>query len=277
LAAAGRFILVDAMRGLGIRFVMGVAASAAVVASMPAFADDWPGVEILPPDKGLVMVAVPGGCFQMGDFLGEGDDNEQPRHRVCVKDFRIGKYPVTQTEWIQVMGRNPSAYDSCGIGYCPVENVSWNDAQEFIRRLNERGTAKYRLPTEAEWEYAARSGGKDEKWAGTSDPKKLVEYAWYAANADWQTHRVGEKKPNGLGLYDMTGHVWQWTSDWYAPDYYAKSPEQDPQGPATGTQRVLRGGFWGSLDNMARTTRRIGLAPQTHSPGYGFRLVQVSP
>jgi formylglycine-generating enzyme required for sulfatase activity len=255
--------------GVGGAVVLGVAA--------PAFADDWPPESAIPPEKGMVMVTVRGGCFTMGDFVGEGEDNEKPTHRVCVHDFKIGKYPVTQTEWIQVMGHNPSAYDSCGVGYCPVENVSWNDAQEFIRRINQRGAPKYRLPTEAEWEYAARSGGKDEQWAGTNDPKKLVDYAWFGANANYQTHRVGEKKPNGIGLYDMTGNVWEWMSDWYAPDYYARSPEHDPQGPASGTQRVLRGGFWGSLDDMARTTRRVGLAPTTRSPGYGFRVVQTQP
>jgi sulfatase modifying factor 1 len=265
------------MNTMRIRLSMGWVAAAVVCAAAPALADDWPAETAKTPDKGLAMVAVRGGCFTMGDFAGVGDDNELPTHRVCVGDFRIGKYPVTQTEWIQVMGHNPSAHDSCGVGYCPVENVSWNDVQAFIGRLNQRGKAKYRLPTEAEWEYAARSGGKDEQWAGTSDPKRLVEYAWFLGNADWQLHRVGEKKPNGVGLHDMTGNVWEWTADWYAADYYAKSPEQDPQGPPSGSLRVLRGGFWGSLDGLARTTRRVALAPQTKSPGYGFRLVQVAP
>jgi formylglycine-generating enzyme required for sulfatase activity len=149
--------------------------------------------------------------------------------------------------------------------------------QEFLKRLNARSSAKYRLPTEAEWEYAARSGGRNEIWAGTNDPKRLVDFAWFAPNAGYQTHRVGTKKPNGLGLYDMTGNVWQWTADWYAPDYYESSPEQSPTGPPSGSRRVLRGGFWGNLDHMVRTARRIGLSPDVRSPGYGFRLVQIAP
>ena len=125
-----------------LRLLAGVGATVAACMSAPAFADDWPAESAIPPEKGMVMVQVRGGCFTMGDFLGQGDDNEKPTHRVCVGDFKMGKYPVTQTEWIQVMGRNPSAYDSCGVGYCPVENVSWNDAQEFIRRINQRGAPK---------------------------------------------------------------------------------------------------------------------------------------
>jgi len=249
----------------------------AACALTSAFADDWPSDTIFPQDTALEMVPVPGGCYAMGDFTGKGDPDERPVHRVCVKDFVIGKYPVSQFEWIGIMGRNPSAYDTCEYGMCPVENVSWNDVQEFLKRLNARSSAKYRLPTEAEWEYAARSGGRNEIWAGTNDPKRLVDFAWFAPNAGYQTHRVGTKKPNGLGLYDMTGNVWQWTADWYAPDYYESSPEQSPTGPPSGSRRVLRGGFWGNLDHMVRTARRIGLSPDVRSPGYGFRLVQIAP
>ena len=250
---------------------------AAVVGAAPlAVADDWPASTIAPPPKGFVMVKVPGGCYDMGDSLGSGEDNERPKHRVCVKDFLIGKFPVSQSEWIQVMGKNPSAYDSCG-GSCPVESVSWTDIQEFLRRLNARGAAKYRLPTEAEWEYAARSSGKADAWAGTSNPAELGEYAWFLDNASFQPHPVGKKKPNGLGLYDMSGNVWQWTSDRYAANYYLSSPERDPAGPAAGRLRVLRGGYWGDPDEMMRTTRRIALAPDARGPGYGLRLVQRAP
>jgi formylglycine-generating enzyme required for sulfatase activity len=221
------------------------------------------------------MVRIPGGCYEMGDFLGIGEDNEKPKHQVCVKTFLIGKYPVSQMEWIQAMGGNPSAYRDCG-GSCPVENVSWNDIQEYLRRLNSRGGAKYRLPTEAEWEYAARSGGKVEAWAGTNDATELAAYAWFIENASFQTHPVGGKKPNGLGLYDMTGNVWEWTSDRYSASYYANSPKQDPTGPAAGNLRVLRGGYWGDPDQLMRTTRRIALPPNARGPGYGVRLVEMN-
>jgi formylglycine-generating enzyme required for sulfatase activity len=155
---------------------------------------------------------------------------------------------------------------------CPVENVSWNDVQEFIRRLSERTGKTYRLPTEAEWEYAARSGGRNEKWAGTSDEKELGDYAWFYANASFSGHPVGLKKPNGLGLYDMTGNVWEWMSDWYDEGYYAKSPRDEPNGPISGRTHVLRGGYWGDLSSFVRVARRIGLDPAARAAGYGVRL-----
>jgi sulfatase modifying factor 1 len=254
-----------------------VMAAVAIGVGPWAVADDWPDSPAYgPPAKGFEMVKVSGGCFEMGDFSGIGEANERPKHPVCVKDFLLGKYPVSQMEWISVTGRNPSANVNCG-GFCPVENVSWKDVQEFLRLLNARGGGEYRLPTEAEWEYAARSGGKAETWAGTSKAAELGDYAWFIENAVFQTHPVGKKKPNEFGLYDMSGNVWHWTADWYAEAYYAKSPQQDPTGPASGTLRVLRGGFWGDPQQMMRTTRRIGLPPDARSPGYGLRLVQRAP
>ena len=254
-------------------FVM-AAALAGVAAN--AIADPWPEGPDGPPPKVLEMVKIPGGCFEMGDSLGLGEANERPKHRVCVTEFQLGKFPVSQMEWISVMGKNPSANGTCG-GFCPVESVSWDDIQEFLQRLNARGNAKYRLPTEAEWEYAARSGGKAETWSGTSNVAELGDYAWFIENAKFQSHAVGEKKPNGLGLYDMSGNVWQWTSDWFAPAYYASSPEQDPKGPDSGKLRVLRGGYWGDPSQMLRTTRRIALPPTARGPGFGLRLVQIAP
>ncbi len=237
-----------------------------------AAADDWP---IAPPDplKDIEMVLVKGGCYTMGDTFddGDGDGNEKPAHQVCVKDFYIGKYPVTQMQWTGTMGTNPSREPNCGMN-CPVENVTWDDVQEFIRRINRRTGKAYRLPTEAEWEYAARSGGKKEEWAGTSSEKDLADYAWFYNNGGFQTHPVGLKKPNGLGLYDMTGNVWQWMSDWYDDGYYATSPEDEPTGPATGRARSLRGGYWGDLPSFVRVTRRVGLVPTARGGGYGFRL-----
>jgi sulfatase modifying factor 1 len=204
-------------------------------------ADDLPIVP-LQPLKPIEMVLVKGGCYKQGDTFGHGAEDERPAHEVCVKDFYLGKYPVTQMEWTGTMGTNPSAHAACGIN-CPVENVSWTDAQEFLRKLNRRTRKEYRLPTEAEWEYAARSGGKSEEWAGTSSAEELGAYAWFYENSGFETHPVGEKKPNGLGLYDMTGNVWQWMSDQYGEDYYEKSPTDNPKGAPAGRTRSLRGGF----------------------------------
>lgn len=240
-----------------------------------AIADDWP---LTPPDplKPIEMVLVKGGCYTMGDTFGDGAENERPTHEVCVKDFYIAKYPITQMQWTGTMGTNPSRESNCGF-MCPVENVSWNDVQEFLAKLDRRTGKAYRLPTEAEWEYAARSGGKAQEWAGTSSAKNLVDYAWYYNNSVFQTHPVGLKKPNGLGLYDMTGNVWEWTSDRYDPGYYAASPKDDPRGPATGETRALRGGYWGDLASFVRVTRRIGMTASTRSGGYGFRLALSAP
>jgi formylglycine-generating enzyme required for sulfatase activity len=143
--------------------------------------------------------------------------------------------------------------------------------------MSQRDGVVYRLPTEAEWEYAARSGGKGEKWAGTSDERELGDYAWYYNNSQYRSHPVGEKKPNGLGLYDMTGNVWQWMSDWYADQYYAESPKDQPQGPATGRRHTLRGGYWGDLAGFVRAARRIGLPPTARAPGTGVRVARSAP
>jgi formylglycine-generating enzyme len=240
-----------------------------------AVADDLP---LAPPEpiKPIEMVLVKGGCYQMGDTFGDGAANEKPVHEVCVKDFLIGKYPVTQIQWAGAMGNNPSKEPNCGIT-CPVENVSWDDIQEFLRKLSQRTGKAYRLPTEAEWEYAARGGGKNEKWAGTSSQSELGDYAWYYNNSGYHSHPVGGKKPNDLGLYDMTGNVWEWMSDWFDEQYYANSPKDEPGGAASGETRALRGGYWGDLANFVRVSRRIGLVPAARAPGNGFRVVLPAP
>ena len=241
----------------------------------PAGADDWP---ISPPDplKPIDMVLIKGGCYKMGDNFEVGAENENPVHEVCVKDFYIGKYLVTQMQWTGTMGTNPSKEPTCGMT-CPVENVSWNDVQEFVRKLNQRTGKAYRLPTEAEWEYAARSGGRTEEWAGTSDEKTLGDYAWFYPNSGFQSHPVGLKKPNGLGLYDMTGNVWEWMADSYDPGYYAKSPTDEPECIKAGPAHSLRGGYWGDLASFVRVTRRIGLDRSARAAGYGVRLVLPAP
>ncbi|HIJ86943.1 MAG TPA: SUMF1/EgtB/PvdO family nonheme iron enzyme [Desulfuromonadales bacterium] len=230
---------------------------------------------------GLEMVNVKGGCYQMGDFAGMGRQEEKPAHEVCVDDFYMGKYEVTQDQWKKIMGSSPSVNKNCGKNGCPVDTVSWNDVQEYISRLNSRFNeenkiaGKYRLPTEAEWEYAARSGGKSEQYSGSDI---LVDVAcFFEWNGDldyrWSPKPVGTKRPNGLGIYDMTGNVWEWTSDWYGSDYYAVSPKNNPAGPVSGDRRVLRGGGWRNGAFDLRTSYRNFLPPLYRSDSIGFRLV----
>jgi sulfatase modifying factor 1 len=223
------------------------------------------------PTKVIELVLIKGGCFQKGDAFGDGQADEQPVHTVCVDDFYIGKYEVTQGQWQSVMGSNPSFFKKCG-EKCPVEQVSWNDVQGFITKLNAKTGKKYRLPTEAEWEYAARSGGKKEKYAGTSSDVELGKYAWYSANSGGRTHPAGERQPNGLGLYDMTGNVWEWCQDWYGEKYYSQSSRKNPTGPASGTRRVLRGGAWIFEPAGIRASARYSLTPDARGDLYGFRL-----
>ena len=200
----------------------------------------------------------------------EGGD-EKPVHEVCLDDYYIGKYEVTQGQWSKIMGNNPSNF-KLGDNY-PVENVSWDDIQVFLEKLSQKTGQNYRLPTEAEWEYAARSGGKQEKWAGTSNESGLEGYAWFDKNSGNQTHLVGQKTPNGLGICDMSGNVWEWCSDWYDGDYYSKSPRNNPNGPSGGSYRVARGGSWrDTAENLRASNRYLSLPGATTwafaSPGH---------
>lgn len=219
------------------------------------------------------MLPVKGGCFQMGDTSGgvftapEGGKDERPVHEVCVNDFYIGKYEVTQKEWVSVMGNNPSNFKICDD--CPVEKVSWNDVQDYISRLNSRTGKNYRLPTEAEWEYAARSGGKKEKYSGGDD---IDAVAWYSSNSGKQTHPVGQKRPNGLGIYDMSGNVWEWTGDWYGNNYYESSHRDNPTGPSSGEYKVYRGGSWYNIPAYVRASYRTWYEPAKRYDIIGFRL-----
>lgn len=190
------------------------------------------------------MVKIHGGCFQMGnpDDSIKYSEDERPAHKVCLDDFEIGKYEITQGQWQKVMGNNPSFFyneGTCTSSSCPVEDISWEDVQTFIKKLNSQGNGTFRLPTEAEWEYACRSGGRDQKHCGANNPKVL---RWDYANSDAKTHPVGQKQANGLGLYDMSGNVGEWVEDWYGKSYYSKSSVSNPKGPPSGANRAVRGG-----------------------------------
>ena len=217
---------------------------------------------------GMPFVFVKGGCYQMGNTFGYGAPEEKPAHDVCVSDFYMGKHEVTQGQWKRIMGNNPSYFSNCGDN-CPVEKVSWNDVQDFIRRLNSQTGKNYRLPTEAEWEYAARSGGKSEQYSGGADVDSV---AWYDGNSGRKTHPVGQKKPNGLGLHDMSGNVWEWCQDWYGSDYYRNSDRDNPGGPSSGSGRVLRGGSWRFNAASTRAALRLWSRPDYRSGNLGFRL-----
>jgi len=219
----------------------------------------------LPLGVDIEFVPIPPGGFDMGSE--NRDSDERPVHRVRVsKAFELGKYPVTQEQWEAGMGSNPSYFKGPDR---PVETVSWNDVQEFLKKLNRRGDGHlYRLPTEAEWEYAARAGTTGDS------PAELDAVAWYHGNSRAQTHPVGQKQPNAWGLYDMLGNVWEWCRDWYSPDYYRNSPTVDPPGPPSGSQRVLRGGSSYYNASYLRAATRFRGEPGDRSINLGFRCVR---
>jgi TonB family protein len=212
------------------------------------------------------MVFVEGGTFQMGSNSGESD--EKPVHSVTLSSFNIGKYEVTQAQWKAVTGGNPSNFTGCDD--CPVETVSWYDVQDFIRRLNSKTSKNYRLPTEAEWEYAAKGGRKSRgyTYSGSND---LGSLAWHYINSGSKTHAVGGKQANELGIYDMTGNVGEWCSDWHGT--YNSYSETNSTGASTGDFRVLRGGSWSDIANFCRSASRSWGVPGGSYDFGGFRLV----
>ena len=216
------------------------------------------------------MVSVDGGTFTMGGTSEQGSDaydDEKPVHQVTLSSFSIGKYEVTQEEWEAVMGSNPSKFKGAR---CPVEQVSWEDCQEFIRKLNQLTGKRFRLPTEAEWEYAARGGNKSRgyKYAGGDN---LNGVAWYTGNRGSSTHPVGQKSPNELGLYDMSGNVREWCQDWYGS--YSSNSQTNPVGPNSGSSRVRRGGSWGDSARFCRSSNRFSDSPSRRDCNLGLRLV----
>jgi formylglycine-generating enzyme required for sulfatase activity len=234
---------------------------------------------------GMKLVLIPKGTFQMGSPIEEeGADNDEEQHQVTIsKDYYLGVTEVTQGQYEKVMGTNPSNFQKRVIrksdsSMYPVEQVSWEDAVEFCKRLSELPEEKkagrvYRLPTEAEWEYACRAGSKTAFSFGES-AKSLGDFAWFFENSGSQTHPVGEKKPNAWGLYDMHGNVWEWCSDWYGD--YPKGAVSDPTGPREGSLRVGRGGSWDCGAADCRSASRIRSYPSGRGSDVGFRLALSS-
>ena len=220
---------------------------------------------------GMEFVWIPAGEFLMGSTSSEAFGDEQPLTRVQLsRGFWLGKYEVTQSEWQAVMGPNPSRFSGCG--RCPVEQVSWESAHAFIRQLNGRaGMPRYRLPTEAEWEYAARAGASGDRYGN------LAAIAWYWDNSELRTHPVGGKAPNAWGLHDMLGNVWEWVQDWYGA--YPGGPVMDPTGPGSGSSRVVRGGGWSGSSGAigCRSSNRWSAQPHTGGNIIGFRLLRIAP
>ncbi len=219
----------------------------------------------------MELIYVPSGCFKMGSssdekgrFVWEG-----PVHEVCVDGFWIGKYEVTQEQWQKIMGTNPSGFQKGG-SY-PVENISWNDAQQFLDRLNKRSSRVYRLPTEAEWEYACRADGSS-KYCGGDNPDFV---AWHEENSGGTTHPAGKLQANAFGLHDMSGNVWEWCSDRFDKNYYGLAGTRlNPQGPASGGEnRVVRGGSAGSRVRNCRAAFRFRNEPDYRENLMGFRVV----
>ena len=237
-------------------FAVSAAGTGVAVANMPSTVAGSEVDRCAEPSDAVRAVYVPGGVFSMGDSTALGAFDERPAHRVEVSAFCLGQYEVTQAEWEREMGGNPSFFKGPDL---PVENVSWQDAMRFLQRLSERHGRRYRLPTEAEWEYAARGGGgkgEGSTWAGASQESELPRFAWYLRTSGGKTRAVGQKAPNRLGLYDMTGNVWEWCADWYADAYYASSPPKDPAGPDSGRSRVMRGGSWAEAAKHVRASNR---------------------
>lgn len=225
----------------------------------------------------FTMVAVQGGTFTMGATAEQGSDaevDEKPAHSVTLSSYYIGQTEVTQELWEAVMGRNPSYFKGAKR---PVENVSWDDCQNFIRKLNEKTGKSFRLPTEAEWEYAARGGNRSRgyKYSGSNN---TGDVAWYTVNCydkgssspDYGTHQVATKRANELGIYDMSGNVWEWCSDWYGG--YSSASQTNPQGSSSGSSRVFRGGGWGTYARSCRVSYRNGYSADYRNDDFGLRL-----
>jgi len=215
------------------------------------------------------MVVIQAGSFDMG---GNMFDSEKPVHRVIIsRPFAMGRTEVTQGQWRAVMGNNPSHFSSCGDN-CPVENVSWNDVQKYIQKLNSNSGKHYRLPSEAEWEYACRAGGQH-KYSGSDD---IDTVAWYGSNSGDSTHSSGTQQANAWGLCDMSGNVWEWVEDsWH--ENYNGAPTDGSVWQGDGARRVLRGGSWFDIPQFVRAANRFRYGPLKHGDNIGFRLAMTLP
>ena len=217
------------------------------------------------------MIRVEGGTFTIGahaNQVADAWDDEKPTHSVTLSSYYIAETEVTQALWQAIMGNNPSNFKDNSNN--PVECVSYDDCKEFISKLNALTNKQFRLPTESEWEFAARGGNKsrDYKYSGSDN---LDDVAWYGNNSGNRTHPVKTKAPNELGLYDMTGNVWEWCNDWYGN--YPSSAQTNPQGPNSGADRVLRGGSWDDDARNCRSSCRGGSSPGNGDGNWGLRLV----
>ena len=225
------------------------------------------------------MIAVDGGTFTMGATEEQGSEaynSEKPTHPVTLSSYYIGKTEVTQELWEAVMGSNPSWFKDSNFEdpnfkdpKLPVEQVSWNDCQTFITKLNALTGKSFRLPTEAEWEFAARGGNKSKGYI-YSGSNTIVDVAWYNSNSNWATCPVATKAPNELGIYDMSGNVWEWCSDWYGN--YSSESQTNPTGPKSGSYRVERGGGWYSNARYCRVSYRGNYSPGYINEYLGLRL-----
>lgn len=216
----------------------------------------------------FIMNYVEGGSFMMGASDSYTDYDERPQHKVTLNSYFMGETLVTQALWKEVMNDNPSKFGGDNL---PVENVSWDECQDFISKLNAITGKTFTLPTEAQWEYAARGGAisRNKLYSGGDN---ILLVAWHADNSDRQTHPVGLKAPNELGLYDMSGNVWEWCSDYYSDYYYKNSPKNNPHGPISGKNRVLRGGSWECSPRYCRITQRIDYRQGYRNSFIGLRL-----
>lgn len=298
-------------------FCICVLCSLAVISACNGIRND--SIALHPADNNIVsadhMTFIKGGCFNMGDEYGEGDPNEVPVHKVCVDDFYVSRYEVTLGEFRSFVNetgyitdaeqgkgcyrwdghdwKQDKEYNWQNLGFKQTENdpvacVSWDDAGEYIKWITARNGRNYRLLTEAEWEYACRSGGKQEKFAGFSNESVLHEYANFCdknCELEWKvkeqddgyinTSPVGRLKPNGLGLYDMSGNVWEWIYDFYDKDYYKYSIVDNPDGPAEGNEHGMRGGRWDSELKCMRCANRYHLPQDYRGFNIGFRLAMT--
>ena len=253
------------------------------ISTTPLFAQSPAGGFKDCPDCAEMMV-IPAGRFLMGskpipvdpfsnEQVQQPPDDEQPQHSVALRSFALGKYDVTQEQWYAVMGVNPSSNKGRPL---PVENVSWDDVQLFIQKLNAVTGMRYRLPTEAEWEYAARAGSTTAYSFG-DDASQLGLYAWFTTNSDGKTHPVGEKQANNFGLYDMHGNVWEWVQDCYVANYAGAPADGSAVVQEAPCLHVLRGGSWNDDSVNLRSATRSWYNPGRRSFDLGFRLAKTLP